>query len=94
MAVIEREAKIVNPLGMHARPAAEFVKVANRFKSKVDVRRDALSVNGKSILGVMMLAAERGSSLSIRVDGADAEQAMDALCALVAAGFNEMDLKA
>jgi len=92
--VIEREAKIVNPLGMHARPAAEFVKVANRFKSKVDVRRDALSVNGKSILGVMMLAAERGSSLSIRVDGADAEQAMDALCALVAAGFNEMDLKA
>ena len=92
--MIEREAKIVNPLGMHARPAAEFVKVANRFKSKVDVRRDALSVNGKSILGVMMLAAERGSSLSIRVDGADAEQAMDALCALVAAGFNEMDLKA
>lgn len=94
MAVIERDAKIVNPLGMHARPAAEFVKVANRFTSKVDVRRDALSVNGKSILGVMMLAAERGSALSIRTDGADAEQAMDALCALVAAGFNEMDLKA
>lgn len=91
--MIEREAKIVNPLGMHARPAAEFVKIATRFASKVDVRRDALSVNGKSIMGVMMLAAEQGSSLVIRAEGADAEQAMDALCALVAAGFNEMDLK-
>lgn len=93
MALIERSAKIVNPLGMHARPAAEFVKIATRFKSKVDVQRDELSVNGKSIMGVMMLAAEQGSSLLIRVEGADAEQAMDALCALVAAGFNEMDLK-
>jgi phosphocarrier protein len=93
MALIEREAKIVNPLGMHARPAAEFVKVASRFKSKVDVQRDTLKVNGKSIMGVMMLAAEQGSSLLIRVDGADAEEAIAALCALVAAGFNEMDLK-
>jgi phosphocarrier protein len=92
MAVVEREARIVNPLGMHARPAAEFVKVANRFKSKVDVKRDALNVNGKSIMGVMMLAAEQGSSLLIRVEGADAEEAMEALCALVAAGFHEMDL--
>lgn len=93
MAMIEREARIVNPLGMHARPAAEFVKVASRFKSKVDVQRDALSVNGKSIMGVMMLAAEQGSSLVIRADGADAEEALEALCALVAAGFNEMDLR-
>ena len=92
--MIQREARIVNPLGMHARPAAEFVKVATRFKSKVDVQRDSLSVNGKSIMGVMMLAAEQGSSLLIRADGADAEEALDALCALVAAGFNEMDLKA
>jgi phosphocarrier protein len=92
MAIVEREALIVNPLGMHARPAAEFVKIASRFQSKVDVKRDALSVNGKSIMGVMMLAAEQGSSLVIRAEGADAEQAMDALCALVAAGFNEMDL--
>jgi phosphocarrier protein len=92
MAVVEREARIVNPLGMHARPAAEFVKVANRFKSKVDVKRDALNVNGKSIMGVMMLAAEQGSSLLIRVEGADAEEALEALCALVAAGFHEMDL--
>ena len=91
MAVVEREARIVNPLGMHARPAADFVKIASQFTSKVDVRRDTLKVNGKSIMGVMMLAAEQGSSLLIRAEGTDAEQALDALCALVAAGFNEMD---
>ncbi len=91
--MIEREAKIVNPLGMHARPAAEFVKVAGRFKSAVEVRKDNLAVNGKSIMGVMMLAAECGSSLSIKTDGEDAAAAMEALLALVADGFNEMDVK-
>ncbi len=92
MAVIERAAQIVNPLGMHARPAAEFVKVANRFRSNVEVRKDDLTVNGKSIMGVMMLAAERGSSLIIKTDGDDAGEAMEALLALVADGFHEMDL--
>jgi phosphocarrier protein len=92
MAVIEREARIVNPLGMHARPAAEFVKVAGRFRCKVEVRKDDLTVNGKSIMGVMMLAAERGSSLWIRTDGDDADDAMQALLALVADGFHEMHL--
>jgi phosphocarrier protein len=92
MAVIERDAKIVNPLGMHARPAAEFVKLASRFKSAVEVRKDDLAVNGKSIMGVMMLAAECGSSLTIKTDGEDAESAMDALLALVADGFHEMHL--
>ncbi|HYT70197.1 MAG TPA: HPr family phosphocarrier protein [Gemmatimonadales bacterium] len=92
MAVIERAAKIVNPLGMHARPAAELVKVANRFRSKVEVRKDDLAVNGKSILGVMMLAAECGSSLTITTDGDDAGEAMEALLALVADGFHEMHL--
>jgi phosphocarrier protein HPr len=94
MAVIERAAKIVNPLGMHARPAAEFVKLAGRFKSAVEVKKDDLAVNGKSIMGVMMLAAECGSSLTIKVDGEDAEQAMEALLALVADGFHEMHLTA
>ncbi len=94
MAVIEREAKIVNPLGMHARPAAEFVKVASRFKANVQVCKDDLAVNGKSILGVMMLAAECGSFLTIKTDGDDAEAAMDALLALVADGFYEMHLTA
>lgn len=88
----EREARIVNPLGMHARPAAEFVKTANRFRSQVSVRRGDLTVNGKSIMGMMMLAAERGSTLVIAADGADSAEALDALCELVAAGFNEMDL--
>jgi len=92
MAVIERAATIVNPLGMHARPAAEFVKVANRFRSGVEVKKDDLTVNGKSIMGVMMLAAERGSSLVIRTDGEDAAEAMEALLALVADGFHEMHL--
>ncbi|HXV89781.1 MAG TPA: HPr family phosphocarrier protein [Gemmatimonadales bacterium] len=88
----EREARIVNPLGMHARPAAEFVKTANRFRSQVSVRRGDLTVNGKSIMGMMMLAAERGATLVIAADGADSAEALEALCGLVAAGFNEMDL--
>jgi phosphocarrier protein len=93
MAVIEREARIVNPLGMHVRPAAEFVKVATRFTSAVEIRKDEVAVNGKSIMGVMTLAAECGSSLFIKTDGDDAEAAMDALLALVADGFHEMHLK-
>jgi phosphocarrier protein len=94
MAVIERTAKIVNPLGMHARPASELVKLASRFKAAVEIRKDDLAVNGKSILGVMMLAAECGSSLTMKTDGEDAEQAMEALLALVADGFHEMHLTA
>lgn len=90
--MITREAMIVNPLGMHARPAAEFVKVANRFRSKIAVRKDDVTVDGKSIMGVMMLAAERGSSLTISAEGVDAEQAVEALLQLVADGFYEMDL--
>jgi phosphocarrier protein len=92
--VIEREATIVNPLGMHARPAAAFVKTAGRFKANVQVRRGDLAVNGKSIMGVMMLAAEQGAALVVRAEGEDAAAAVDALCALVAAGFDEMELTA
>ncbi|HEU5467249.1 MAG TPA: HPr family phosphocarrier protein [Gemmatimonadales bacterium] len=90
--MIEREALIVNPLGVHARPAAEFVKTANRFSAAVEIRRGEMSVNGKSIMGVMMLAAEQGATIVISANGDDAEAAVEALCALVAAGFNEMDL--
>jgi phosphocarrier protein len=92
MAVIERVARIVNPLGMHARPAAEFVKVASRFRAAVEIRKDELAVNGKSILGVMMLAAECGSAVFLKTDGDDAAEAMEALLALVADGFHEMHL--
>ena len=87
--VVERQAPIVNSLGLHARPAAEFVKVANRFQANIAVSKDGLEVNGKSIMGMMMLAAECGSSLLIKADGDDAEAAVAALLALVAAGFGE-----
>ena len=81
--------QIANPLGLHARPAAEFVKLASRFSSHVSVEKDGLEVNGKSIMGVMMLAAECGSSLKIRTTGADAEEAARALVDLVERGFGE-----
>ncbi|OGU33025.1 MAG: hypothetical protein A3K13_12325 [Gemmatimonadetes bacterium RIFCSPLOWO2_12_FULL_68_9] len=89
MAVVERRVTIVNELGLHARPAAAFVKVAGRFKAEVTVGRDDLVVNGKSIMGVMTLAAEPGSELTIRAEGDDAQAAADALANLVAAGFHE-----
>ena len=92
MAVIERAVTIVNPLGVHARPAAEFVKVANRFRANIEARKDDLTVNGKSIMGVMMLAAEYGAQVLLRTEGEDAVEAMDALTALVASGFNEMEI--
>lgn len=85
----ERTVKIVNKNGLHARPAAEIVKTASRFHSDITVVRDDLEVNGKSIMGVMMLAAEYGSTLTIRADGPDADQALDALAALIAGKFGE-----
>jgi phosphocarrier protein HPr len=87
--MIEREAKIVNQLGMHARPAAALVKLASGFKSEIEVVKDGMAVNGKSIMGVMMLAAECGSNVVVRTNGPDEEAAMQALLALVAGGFGE-----
>jgi phosphocarrier protein HPr len=87
--VTSREATIVNPLGLHARPAAQFVKLASTFGSDIEVATDSMAVNGKSIMGVMMLAAECGSTITVRADGPDADQAVDALAALVAGGFGE-----
>jgi phosphocarrier protein len=85
----ERDAVIVNPLGLHARPAAQLVRLASGFSSDVRIEKDGMEVNGKSIMGVMMLAAECGSAIRIRADGDDAERAVDALCGLVAQGFGE-----
>lgn len=85
----ERTVKIVNKLGLHARPAAEIVKTAARFKSDITIIRDDLEVNGKSIMGVMMLAAEFGSTILLRAEGLDADAALDALAAVVAAKFGE-----
>ncbi len=89
MAVVERTVRIVNSLGLHARPAAAFVKLAGRRQCHILVRKDELEVNGKSIMGMMMLAAECGSDLVIRADGEDAEAAVEELAALVAGGFGE-----
>jgi len=85
----ERPVQIVNRLGFHARPAAEFVKLATRFRADVHLERDGLEVNGKSIMGVLMLAAEQGAMLVIRTEGDDAREAADALEELIAGGFAE-----
>lgn len=80
---------ILNSLGLHARPAAQFVKIASKFKSDVYVAKNNREVNGKSIMGVMMLAAEKGSNLVIKVHGDDQEQAMAALVDLINNKFYE-----
>ena len=83
------EVRIANKFGLHARPAAEFVKLANRFTSEIWVRKDDVEVSGKSIMGVMMLAAEHGSTIVIRASGEDSEAAIEALQGLVMNGFGE-----
>ncbi len=85
----ERDVKIVNKQGIHARPAAEIVKTCAKFKSAVTIIRDELEVNAKSIMGVMMLAAEKGATVTLRAEGPDADAALDALAALIAGGFGE-----
>ncbi len=85
----ERSVQIVNKYGLHARPAAEIVKAAARFKSDITIVRDDLEVNGKSIMGVMMLAAECGTTLALRAEGPDADQALDAIATVIANKFGE-----
>lgn len=84
-----RTVRIANRYGLHARPAAELVKLAAKFRCDVYVRKDDLEVNGKSIMGIMMLAAEHGSAITIRAEGQDAEAAVDALAGLVESRFGE-----
>ena len=85
----ERTVRVSNKYGLHARPAAEFVKLAGRFRASIWVRKGDVEVNGKSIMGVMMLAAENGSDLVIRASGPDAEDAVQSLVGLVENGFGE-----
>jgi phosphocarrier protein HPr len=87
--MIERTVRIVNKNGLHARPAAEIVKLAAKFNSEITIIKDDLDVNGKSIIGVMMLAAEHGSDITFRAEGPDAQQALDALATLVSNKFGE-----
>lgn len=82
--MIEREVILANRHGLHARPAAEFVKLAGRYKSCVKLTKDDLTIDGKSIMGVMMLAAEQGSRLVLRIEGPDEEAAIDALVEFLA----------
>jgi len=86
----ERLVTVVNRLGLHARPAAEFVKVASKYEAEITVSRDTMEVNGKSILGVMTLAAECGSQLLLRAKGEDAEAALDALAEVLAREFGQL----
>jgi phosphocarrier protein len=86
---MEKELTVVNRLGLHARPAAMFVRIASRHRAEIWVTKEGEEVNGKSIMGLMMLAAGQGSKLRIRCDGPDADKAMEELEQLINAGFNE-----
>ena len=86
---IEKEISIVNRLGLHARPAAMFVRIASRYRSEIWVAKEGEEVNGKSIMGLMMLAAGQGSKLRIRCEGPDADKAIEELEGLISTRFNE-----
>lgn len=85
-----RSVSIVNQLGFHARAAAKFVHVASRFDARVRVARGGKEMDGKSILGLLLLAAAHGTTITISADGTDEQEALDALAALVEAGFGEV----
>lgn len=87
--MIERVVVVPNELGLHARPAAQVVRLAAQFTATIELVRDGAVVNGKSIMGVMMLAAEQGVSVTVRAEGPDAEAAVAAVAELIAGGFGE-----
>ena len=89
-----RAVMVVNALGLHARAAARFVQLAARFTSQVRVARDTKIMDGKSIMGILLLAAARGTTITISADGADEQAAVDALVELVATGFGEVSWNA
>ena len=89
-----REVTVINALGLHARAAARFVQLAARFTSQVRVARDTKVMDGKSIMGILLLAAARGTTITISADGADEQAAVDALVELVATGFGEVSWNA
>lgn len=84
-----REVRITNRLGLHARAAARFVHAANRFKARVTLTRDGRTMDGKSILGILLLAAARGAELVVAAEGEDEAAAVEALAGLIAGGFGE-----
>jgi len=87
--VTSRAVEVVNQLGVHARAAAKFVHVASRFEARVRVARSGREIDGKSILGILLLAAAHGTTIVISADGADEQAALESLSALVESGFGE-----
>jgi phosphocarrier protein len=87
--MVIRSVEITNALGLHARAAARFVHLATRFNSQIRVSRDAKVMDGKSIMGILLLAAARGTTLTITADGPDETSAVDSLVQLVESGFGE-----
>lgn len=86
---MQKQFTIVNKLGLHARAAAQLVQTANRFRSEVLVEKEGIEVNGKSIMGILLLAAPKGSQISLQVTGEDEQAAMEALSHLIEDGFGE-----
>lgn len=84
-----RSVTVVNQLGVHARAAAKFVHVASRFDARIRIAKDGRDMDGKSILGILLLAAARGTTVTITADGRDEQDAIDALSALIESGFGE-----
>lgn len=89
--MIKKTARIVNKLGLHARPSAMLVTAASKYESQVFLTKDGLRVNAKSIMGVMMLAAEQGAEVIVEVDGVDEEPALEEILKVIESGFGEMD---
>jgi len=87
--MLRKQIEIINKLGMHARAAAKFVTLAQTFKSDIKLKRDDQEVNGKSIMGVMMLAAAKGITIELVIDGDDEQQAVELLCQLINNRFDE-----
>jgi phosphocarrier protein HPr len=87
--MLSKSVTVVNPLGIHARAAAKFVHLATKFEARVRVARDRREIDGKSIMGILLLAASRGSTITISADGSDEQAAVDALTVLVSSGFGE-----
>jgi len=86
---VEKDIAIINRLGLHARPAAMFVRIASRYRAEIWVSKEGEEVNGKSIMGLMMLAAGQGSKLRLRCEGPDADKALEELETLIKSRFNE-----
>lgn len=88
---VERTFEIVNSLGLHARAAALLVQTAQKYRSEIEIRKEEISVNGKSIMGILMLAAARGSQITVRVSGEDAPEALGEIGELIRNGFWEKE---